>query len=621
MSVNIQENQPLNDLDQLVIESKPTRQASQALADLRSSLNVEDRVLQNQVEELKPSPTEGKNAKPNLVGQCSLNVDFNETINTLGELAERKKMRPAQSEMNLVTQESLQLHEVVRDESLRKLVLETGLAESRADGALVSMSGALCEEQTTTEKEQQFVGDSKPDLKNATKDLICQEALNVAQSLSLQEGQALSTEKLDTKSATRKLESGSRSIIVDLKQVNEKEELFERETLSVSQGRLDIKPEEALCVQSTICHSKEQKLEQSETDLSKAATSLITSAPVCVSQTAHLEKERAQVEQVSFELSNASQSLTNLNEITVQQVDHQLSTGKLKIKKERPCTATLKSTKKKLAVKDAHLHLEHPQPFSKETISAEKCDLQQISQTSVCSSQTQFLENAPVCRLTKSEQSHARRDLSESRQQSIQIAGVDRLDTSGNLEVGKPDQRTATMAIGPETGLQVSEKLPLESERLFELEALASKKASDSKIVQLKSGFQVRDVQLMENLEKIDVDRADNVKANMELISKQALVGKDVLPLQTSEAFQETIQGSRAKPGYVHQQSLQVQESREGEKESTFKTKTPKKQRLYPIQSAEQISLVESTSMANEYQGVQKTGGLRVKFINSSIHF
>lgn len=611
MSVNIQENQPLNDLDRLIIDSKPTKQASQALTDLRSSLNVEDRVLQNQVEELKPSSTEGRKAKPNLIGQCSLNVGFNETINTLNELVDAKKIRPAQSEMNLVTRESLQLHEVVKDESLRTLVLETGLAESKADGVLVSMSGAVCEEQTTTEKEQQFAGDSKRDLRNATKELICQEAIHVAQSLSLQEGESLKTKRLETKSAARKLESASRSINVDLKQVNEKEELFERPALSVSSGTLGIKPEEALCVQSTNYHYKEQKLEQPETDLSKAATSLIPTAPLCVSQTAHLEKERTQIEKLSFELSNASKSLTNLNELTVQQVDHQIETGKLKIKKERPCNATLKSTKKKLALKGSHLHLEHPQPFSKETISQEKCDLKQISQRSVCATQNQILEDAPVCKTTKPEQSQAKRDLSESRQQSIQIVGVDRLDSSDILEIGKQDGRTATLAVNPETSLQVCEKLPLESERLLELEALSSRKASDSKIVDLKTGFQIKDVQLMENLEKIDADKIDNVRANVDFINEHALVGKDVLPLQSSGEFQVTIKGSNVKPAFVSQQSLQVQESRESEKESLFKTKKPKKQRLYPTQSAQQIGLVGSTSMANEYQGVQKTGELR----------
>ena len=618
MSVNIQENQPLNDLDRLILESKPTKQASQALADLMSSLNVEDRVLQSQVEDLKPSSTETKKAKPNLIGQCSLNVDFNETINTLNELVESKKMRPAQSEMNLVAQESLQLHEIVKDESLRKLVLEKGLAESKADGGLVSISSAVCEQQTTTEREEQFVGDSKPDLKNATKDLICQEAINVGHNLSLQKGQTLTPKLEQAKNAARKLESGCKSINVDLKQVIEKEELFERQTANVSRGTLDIKPEEALCVQSTSHHYKEQKLEQLETDLSKASASLVASAPVCVSQTAHLEKEQAQLEQPKLDLSNASKSIENLTAISVEQVNAQLGTGKLKSKKEKPCSAILKSTKKKLALTNTNLHLEHTQPLRKETVVQEKGDLKQISQTSICSSKNQILENESVCKITSPEKFRANRELSESRQQSVQISGVDRLDTSGSLQIEKQDRKTAALNLSPESGVEVCEKISLESEQRFELDKLIAKKASDSKIIDLKSGFQVQDVRTLENLEKIETDTFSNVKANVDLINKHALVGKDVLPLQSSEEFKTTTQESKAKPGYVNQQSLQVQESRESEREELFETKKPKKQRLFPTQSAQQVGLVGSTSMANEYQGVQKTGK---QYLQSTFEF
>lgn len=615
MSVNIQENQPLNGLDQLILESHSTKTASQALGDLRSSLNVEDRVPQNEVEQLKPSSTESKKARPNLMGQCSLNVDFNETINTLNELVDFEKRRPVQSEINLVTRESLQLHEIVGDESLRKLVLPTSLAEGRADGGLVSMSSALCEEQMTTEKENQFIGDSKPDLKSASKALICQEAINVGHNLSLQKGEALAPRKLEQlKNAAKQLEGGCKSINVDLKQAIEKADLFEQPTVSVSKGTLNIRPEEAVCIQSTSQHYKEQKLEHPETDLSNASASLIASSPVCISETAQLEKENIRLEQPKLDLSVASKSLENLTAISVEQVNAQLGPGKLKSKKEKPCNATLKSTKKKLVLKNTIQQLEHTQPLTSETISQARGDLKAIGQTTVCSSQNQILENESVCKITKPEKSRANRDLSESRQQSIQISGVNQLDTSGSLEIDKQDKKTATLSINPDTGVQVCEKVPLESESRFEPEKISARTASDSKRIDTKLEFQIKDVRPLEHLEKLETDQANKVTANVDLINRNALVGKDVLPLQSSEEFRTTTSESRAKPGYVDQRSLQVQESKENEKEALFKTKKPQKQRLFPTQSAQQVGLIESTSMTNEYQGVQKTGGFKKRF-------
>ena len=612
LSINILENQALNDVNKLILPTKSTQQASQQLTDLKSSLNVEDKILQNEVEELKSSVGKGERAKPNLIGQCSLNVNVNETFNTLKELVDAKQaIKPVHSEMNLVTQETLQLHEIVKNENLNRLVLEKDRIENKASSDLVvSMRSTVCTEQMIQEKEEKFIEHEKPEAKNATKDLIVnQEAINIGQNLSLLKGEDLKLLKgHQTKNAIKKLEVGHRSLSVDLKLADEKEGVFEKLKIDKFEGKLEIKPEEAICVELAIVQQKERDLKQLDKDLSKASTDLISSTPMTVSQIAIFEKENQPLEQPKLNLSNATASLNNLNALTIEQVNQQLSTGKLKSKKEKPCVATLKSTKKKLAIKGANLQLEQERPFEKELINEEKCDLKQIQQTSICSSQTQFLENEEICKIEKPKKLSAKLYLSESRQQSIQIAKADQFDTSECLEIETIDNKNANLNIDHLTSLQINEKTLLEKEKSFELGELQTKQASDRKLINLQQSIQVEDVQLIDHLRQVESEKINGEKASVKLIDQQALIKKDVLPLYSDKEFEEKIDGSKVKSDFINQQCIQISMNQGSEKEISLKIKKPKKHKLYPIQFAEQICLSKTTSLCNQYEGVRKEG-------------
>lgn len=616
LSVNIFENQPLNGLDKFEIQKEQTKKANPILDDLKSSLNVEDKILQNQVEEFKCIPDKGKRAKPKLIGQsCSLNIDFNETINTLSELVVAKQeVKPAHSEMNLVPQETLLLHEIVNDENLSKLVLESDVKNKANCDLVASMRNAIHLEQTIQEKEQQFT-DIKPDKKKASQNLIMQEAVNIGENLALQKGEDLKSQELAPyKNAIKKMEIGQRSLsVVDLNKASEKEGFFE-EKVDLCKGKLDIRAEEAIYVQLTSSHQKEQDLELIKHDFNKASTDLILATTMNISEMNILEKEN-KCRRTKSKSSNATKSLENLSALTIEQVNYQLSTGKLKDKKEKPCKATRKAIEKKVAVKDTNLQLELEHSFINDLINEEKCDLQQISQSSLCSSQAQILENESIYKIEKPKKSKALRDLSEHRQQSIQINKVNYLDTSKPLDIKSSEIKMADINVGKHNvGLQISEKISLESEKLFKEKKLQLQNAQDTNLFYLKQGLQVNEVNLTDHLKQVQIDEITAGKAHVKLIDKEALIKKDVLALDSGKEFEETIDRNKASSAFINQQSLQVFENRDNEKELLFRAEKPLKHKLYPKQFADQIGLVESTLLVNEYEGVQRNGKLLIIF-------
>lgn len=616
LSVNIQENQILNELDKLILDSRKVEKANQVLTELKSSFHVEDRILQNQTTDLKSERWKDERAKPDLIGQCSLNVDFNETINTLNELVDSKKIKPVQSEMNLVTQETLQLHEIVKDENLSKLTLEKNAFENKASSDLVTMRSALCSKQTAQEKEKGFLQDLKPDIKTATQDLILIEAINVGQNQTLQEEEGLNLKDLnESKNATKKLEMGHRSLSIDFKIADEKEGLLENEKLNLFKGNLNIEQEQAICVRSISSQQNEQNLEQEKLEFENATSNIISTRMVNINQILSFEKED-QMKKSDQELSNAKKSIENLNALMVQQINPQFSTGKLKSKKEQPCKANLKSSKQKIARKDVNQQLEHEEIFEKELINKEKCDFKRIKQKSICALQNQILESESLYENERPKKSIASRDLSEQRQQSILINKSDQLDTSENLDMKTIDIKKASFNLDQEVSLQVIQGTLLESEKTFKLNKLETKQAIDKKIIELKQGIQVKDIQLMDNLKQVEMDKISDAKANFKLIDQQAIIKKDVLTFQSSKDFKHEVEENQIKFDYVSQKSLQISEDRGSEKESSFDTKKPKMKKIYPIQFAEQIKLGESTSISNEYHGVQEKGKLFKLFLN-----
>ena len=613
LSVNIAENQPLNDLDKLIIQENPFKQANLILTDLSSSINVEDKMIQNQVEEMESKLDKGEKAKPNLIGQCSLNVDFNQTFNTLNELSGIKKLKPAQSEINLVLQQDtvLQLHEIVNDENLSDLKLEQkNLIETKASSGLVfTMRSATCTQTTTQEKEDLLIKDQKPDLKNANQDLITQESINIQQNLSLMKSEDLELKKLEaSKIATQNLEAGYKSLSIDEKLTQEKEGTFLKEKINEFKGGLSLKSEEAICVQTTTLHDKENELKQFEKELNKATAELITSKTMNMSEISILEKEEKYL-QLKPELSSATKSLDNLNALTIEQINQQFSAGKLKIKKEKPSKATINTAKKKIATKEDNLKLETEQQFETELRKEQNCDVTQIGQNTVCSSENQILENEKVCEIEKPKKLKAKRDLSENRQQSIQMNEIHEFDSAQNLDTKLMNIKNANVNVDQQnTLLQINQKTPLELAKQFKEDKKETQIATDSKLINLQIGLQVNEIQLIDHLNKVDLDIKKDAKADVSLINQQALSGKDVLTLDSSKEFIEKIDTGKIKQNFIDKHSLQITESKSNEKESILDTKQPKKEKLKSIQSVEQINLVEITSMITELSSVQEKG-------------
>lgn len=611
LSVNIEENQPVNNLNKFKTKEETTKKATLILSDLQSSLNIEDKLIHNQVEKLKSTKDRDEKAKPNLIGQCSLNVDFNQTFNTLNKLIRAEKAVPAHSEMNLVErQDSFQLHEVVNDENLgnldKKELIET-IANS--DLAFI-MRSATCLQPIIQEKEADLNLDHKIDARRANQNLVSQESIAIEQKLLLQKSEKLKDLKLENaKTAMQNLEIGQIAVNVDQKIIDEKEEIISKEKINESKGSLIFeKPKRAISVQSLNLHFKEENLKQIDRNSEKASTILISSKLANINQVPTLEKEKKYLEK-KIETSNATTSLNDLNALTVFQVNPQFKTGKLKLEKEISSKATVSSTKKKIAVKNTNLKLEAEETIQMEIKDRNICNVTQIDKITTSSTQNVALESEKKFEADNHKKLKAKRDLSENRQLCAQINQLEQLDTSENLNNKLPEKKKANLKIDQQNGvLQVNQKTPLELEKKFESEEVKTKNAKDKKVISLKQGLEMSNIQENYHLDQLKIEDKIDVKAETQLVPQKMLTRENILALDCAESFEDKTISKRIKSNYINQYSLEVEENQCDEKESILNTEKLRQKNLHPTHSIEELNLIEPTSTVIEYQKVQEKG-------------